>query len=108
MSHNSIIYNDLGNSEVGVWANINPELDPGRWANLCRRIGSMSKGEFTLIVALLQCHTSLKNALGGHIRGKLGIEGQGRRGRLNRQEMPIVSLGPSGIGGEYQREVGDR
>jgi len=36
MSHNSIIYNDLGNYEVGVWTNLNPEIDPGRWAQRIR------------------------------------------------------------------------
>ena len=99
MSLNSRIFNDLGVGEFSVWANVNPELDPGRWAQLCRSIGSMSKGEFSAIVALLQCHTSLKNALKGHMRGKMGIEWQGS-GSVNRQGMPIVSLGPSGIGGE--------
>ncbi len=69
MSHNSIIYNDLGNSEFSVWANLHPELDPGKWAGLCRAIGKLSNGEFSAILALLQCHTSLKNALKRHITG---------------------------------------
>ena len=61
MSHNSIIYNDLGNSEVGVWANINPELDPGRWAQLCRSIGSLSyRREFTQVVALVMPNNALE------------------------------------------------
>ncbi len=108
MSHNSIIYNDLGNSEVGVWANLNPEIDPGRWAKLCRSIGSMSHREFTLIIALVNAHTYLTNALGGHIQGKMGIEGSKSRREIEWQDGPMVRMGPRGIGGEYQREVGDR
>ncbi len=104
MSLNSRIFNDLGVGEFSVWANLNPELDPGIWAQLCRSIGSLSQGEFSAIVS----HLSLRNSLKGHMRGKMGIEWSSSRGQVNRQEMPIVILGPSGIGGEYQREVGDR
>jgi len=106
MSLNSRIFNDLGVGEFSVWANINPELDPGRWAQLCRRIGSMSQRDFTLILALVNAHKCLRYAQRGHIQSKLGIEGSRANGSVNRQGMPILSVGPSGIGGEYQRERG--
>ena len=70
----------------------------------------MSQGEFTAIVALVNAHTSLRNAVKGHIQGNRGIgEGQGRDSRgIEWVDVPILSVGPSGINGEFQREVGGR
>lgn len=107
MYSKSLNYNELSKNEYSVWANLNSEIDPAQWAKLCRQIGNLSPTEFTTVVALVNAHKSLKNALAGHIKGILGIGEDGQVGSRRssqevRQGMPILSVGPSGLGGEYQ------
>ena len=72
------INNELSNFEYYVWTRLNPEIDPGKWALLCRKIGKMSSEEFNYLIALLNARNSLKNALKRHIKGILGIYGHSR------------------------------
>lgn len=100
-----IIYNELGKNEYSVWSKVNKGIDPSQWASVCRKIGNLSPREFEMVVALVDAHKSLKNALKGHIEGIMGIEGQEESSQGSRHELPILSVGPSGINGEFQREV---
>ena len=63
---------------------------PAHWVSLCRFIGSRSKVEFDSIVKM--------------VKGRMesGAVSAVKKGHL----MPLVSIGPSGIGGEWQWEVG--
>lgn len=105
MYSKSNIDNELGKNEFYVWSNVNNGIDPSQWALLCRQIGKLSPREFTTVVALVNAHHSLKIALKGHIEGLLGIDRQEESSQGSRQELPILSVGPSGINGEFQREV---
>ena len=104
MYSNSHIDNDLYKNEFYVWSKVNNGIDPSQWASLCRAIGKLSPREFEKVIALVDAHKSLKNALKGHIKGIMGIEGQ-ESSQGSRQELPLLSVGPSGVGGEFQREV---
>ena len=96
-------YNELGNSEFAVWCRLDPGISPDKWAFLCRHIGQLSSNEFNQISSLLNPHhRSLKMALKRHVRGLFGL------GNTKSQDgVPLVSVGCSGIGGEYQREIGE-
>ena len=104
----SRIFNELSSSEISVWTKLNPGISPSQWAELCRFIGNLSPKEFTAVVALINAHKCLKNAVKRHVEGIVGIgEGQGNSSTSqgNGQKTPIVSIGPSGVGGEFQREI---
>ena len=95
-------------TQISVWSNLTPGISPSSWALLCRQIGNLSPQEFSTIQSLLTAHTSLKNALKGQIRGILGIDGMGNNfpnSHLENSNSPVVSVGPNGINGEYQREI---
>ena len=90
-------YNELGNSEVSVWTKLSPGIPHETWASLCRSIGNLSPSEFRTVVTFLNAHKCLKNALKRQVGGILG-QNKGK-------DLPLVSAGPSGIGGEYQVEL---
>jgi len=90
------VINDLGNKEFAVWSKLSAGISPSQWACLCRQVGSLSLGEFSTIVSLVNAHKRFKNSLKRQVEGMLGYPNPG--------DLPLVSAGPSGIGGEYQKE----
>lgn len=73
-------------AETGIWCKLNDGIDPAEWASLCRFIGNLSPRKFEVVrKKIMPMHGGL---------GSREIVG-----------IPLVSLGPSGISGEYQREV---
>ena len=81
-----LLFSEPSIAETGVWCKLNDGIDPAEWASLCRFLGKLSPREFGIVrKKIMPSHGSL----GG--RKIVGI--------------PLVSLGPSGIGGEYQREM---
>jgi len=69
----SRIFNELSSSEISVWTKLNPGISPSQWAELCRFIGNLSPKEFTAVVALINAHKCLKNAVKRHVEGIVGI-----------------------------------
>ena len=65
----------LNDHEYNVWSKLNPEIDPAKWAYLCRKIGKMSSDEFNCIIALFDARNAVKNALKEHVKGLLGMWG---------------------------------
>ena len=57
------IINDLGAEEVAVWSKLSPGISPSEWAGLCRQIGNLTPGAFSTLVAIVNAHQSLKNAV---------------------------------------------
>ena len=101
MSSQGRIFNELGAGEIAVWCRLNPGIDPSQWALLCRLLGSLSPSQFDDIYSRTRSRRHrLKSAVKRHVVGILGFEGEVTG------EIPLVSAGPSGIGGEYQREIG--
>ena len=72
-------------SEMAVWCELNEEIDPAEWAGLCRKIGKLSIEEFDRISTLIMPQIEHLSEV--------------------RKDIPLVSIGYSGIGGEYQREI---
>ena len=76
-------------AETGVWCSLSDGIDPAKWARLCRFIGTKRPSEFDTIVKM--------------------VKGMGHSSSVPAEtakdvRMPLVSIGPSGIGGEYQWE----
>ena len=100
-------FNELVAGDFSVWSNLRPGIDPGQWANLCRKLASLSPGEFSTIDALVGAHRSLKKSLKMRMESMLGAaeEQSGGGGQVRGREIPLVSIGPGEIGGEYQKEL---
>jgi hypothetical protein len=82
-------------SETGVWVELNPGIEPEEWASLCRYIGNMGQKEFKKCKkTILPSPDSLKSRL----KRLFTFNGSNLVG------IPILSVGPSGINGEFQRE----
>jgi hypothetical protein len=91
-------FNEMGNSEYAVWCKVTPGIDPAQWALLCRLLGRLTPREFTKIYR----KTRLRRM------GKLLLQLQEMDLRENSSpadKLPVVSIGPSGRGGPYQREI---
>ena len=76
----ALLFSEPSIAETGVWCSLNEGVDPSEWARLCRYIGNLGVMEFREIVGLVK----------GRTDAPVG--------------MPLVSIGPSGVGGEYQWE----
>ena len=89
------LFSEPSYSETGVWCILNEEIDPAEWAGLCRYIGSLGSNEFKKIKkTIIPSPDSLKSRL----KRMFSLRGSDLRG------IPIFSLGPSGLGGEFQRD----
>ena len=84
-----LLFSEPSIAETGVWCSLSEGIDPAQWASLCRFIGSRSPREFDIIVKMVK---------GGKDSGLVSAE------KAKDVRIPLVSIGPSGIGGEYQRE----
>jgi len=95
MVSQGLLFSEPSIAETCVWCELSEGIDPAAWANLCRYIGTLNPEEFA------------------RLRGKIlpkpvSVKSKPKRvcHRLdNFVKIPLVSIGPSGIGGEYQREV---
>jgi hypothetical protein len=85
-----LLFSEPSIAETGVWCSLADRVDPSEWAKLCRYIGNLGVREFKHVSAMLQPESRQK------------IMGKGRENTP--VGMPLVSIGPSGVGGEYQWE----
>jgi hypothetical protein len=84
-----LLFSEASIAETGVWCKLSDGIDPAQWASLCRFIGSKSPREFDAIVRM--------------VRGRENSNSVSSE-KAKDVRMPLVSIGPSGIGGEYQWE----
>ena len=92
---------DLGEHQCAVWCKLNPEIDPARWAYLCRCLGHLTPKEFHQISYHIR-YKRLTSLITKQILNLLGIM------EKQSNKIPIISIGPSGIGGQYQQEMTDQ
>ena len=88
MESQGILFAEPSIADTGVWCSLSEGIDPSQWAGLCRIIGSRSPREFDIIVKMVK----------GKNSSSISTE------RAKDVRMPLVSIGASGIGGEYQWE----
>ncbi len=95
MASQGLLFSEPSIAETCVWCDLSESIDPAEWASLCRYIGTLSLMEFEWVrKKFLPQHISMKNKLKGICHRS-----------DNLLKIPLVSIGPSGIGGEYQREA---
>jgi hypothetical protein len=90
MVSQGLLFSEPSVAETGVWCALAEGIDPAQWAGICRFIGSRRPQEFQHIRNLLMPKIHSPNE--HHSRAALS------------SPMPLVSIGPSGIGGQYQTE----
>ncbi len=83
-----LLFSEPSIAETGVWCSLSDGIDPAQWASICRFIGSRCPREFDAIVKMVRG------------RRESGAVSAGKKGHL----LLLVSVGPSGIGGEWQWE----
>ncbi len=95
MVSQGLLFSESSIAETCVWCKLSEGIDPTQWANLCRYVGTLSLEEFECVKKkILSKPREVKN------------KSQTIRHRSdNFEKIPLVSIGPSGIGGEYQRET---
>ena len=91
MLSQGLLFSEPSIAETGVWCNLSEGIDPAQWSRVCRYIGTLSKNDFELVKAKL-----LNGLEGRHYAG-------GFRNEV-KISAPLISIGPSGIGGQYQNE----
>ena len=89
-----LLFSEPSIAETGVWCELSEEIDPAQWAGICRKIGKLSLLKFNLLKQVLRSAES-----------SLTIP-KVDSSRKTYVEPPLLSIGPSGIGGELQWEVG--
>ncbi len=95
MVSQGLLFSEPSIAETCVWCELSEDIDPATWANMCRYIGTLSLKEF-------ECVRSKVQPKPGSVKSKL----KGICHRFdNFVKIPLVSIGPSGIDGEYQREA---
>ena len=95
MASQGLLFSEPSIAETCVWCELAEGIYPEEWASLCRYIGTLSLKEFERVrKSILPKPGSVKSKLKGigHRSGNL-------------VKIPLVSIGPSGIGGEYQSEA---
>ena len=95
MASQGLLFSEPSIAETGVWCNLSEGIDPAEWAMLCRYIGTLNPEEFEKVQ--------------NEIMPDPDVAKSNRNRPYHRTDalidIPLVSLGPSGIGGEFQRET---
>ena len=90
MASQGLLFAEPSVAETGVWCTLSEGIDPADWAAVCRYIGSLSPEKFHRIRCAILRKTSYEN------------EEFPRTSDFT--DIPLISVGPSGLGGKYQRE----
>ncbi len=90
MASQGLLFSEPSIAETCVWCELSEGINPAEWANLCRHIGTLSKKDFELLrKQILPEPDSMRNK---------------PKNSSVLANIPLVSIGPSGIGGQYQME----
>jgi len=95
MASQALLFSEPSIAETCVWCELSEGIDPAEWAALCRYLGTLGPEEFE------------------RVRMKIMPEPDRTGTRIKRLScgtdklvrIPLVSIGPSGIGGAYQTET---
>jgi hypothetical protein len=94
MASQGLLFSEPSIAETCVWCELSESIDPAEWAMLCRHIGKLSPEEFEQVQTEIMPDPDLVESNQKRLFHRTG----------SLIDIPLVSLGPSGIGGEYQRE----
>lgn len=99
MTLQACLFSESSVKEAGLWCELAEGIDPVHWARVCRTLGSQCPEVFNAIVCLLKA--SLSNDTSNTATTTVSRVGTDS---APASDQPLISLGPSGIGGPYQRE----
>ena len=94
MVSQELLFSEPSIAESCVWCELSEGINPAEWANLCRYIGTLTIKEFECVKKRIMSKSDKVKSKSQ----KFCHESE------NFVKIPLVSIGPSGIGGEYQRE----
>lgn len=98
MTLQACLFSESSVMETGLWCELAEGLDPLDWANLCRFLGQQRPQTFAAIARKLLTGAPL--ACSGPVAQGLDPA----QPSVRPTQPPLISLGPSGIGGRYQNE----
>jgi hypothetical protein len=90
MVSQGLLFSEPSVAETGVWCTLTDGIDPAQWAQICRYIGTRKHEEFERIREAVMQESKLRRKPNPHSQYF--------------SEAPLVSIGPSGIGGQFQAE----
>ena len=95
MASQALLFSEPSIAETCVWCELSEGIDPAEWAALCRYLGTLGPEEFHRVRMRIMPEPD-----------KIGTRRNRLFCRTNKLvRIPLASIGPSGIGGEYQRET---
>lgn len=97
MVHQDVLFSQACITETGLWCELSPGIDPVDWARVCRFLGHLHPDRFQAVRSLLRHITADETTPPGS---------ESQRHPQAAPSRPLVSLGPSGLGGPYQWEWG--
>ena len=90
MVSQGLLFSEPSVAETGVWCSLTEGIDPAKWARVCRYIGTRTREEFERVTDQImsdnRCQRKQYHPAGLSLR------------------TPLLSIGPSGIGGQFQQE----
>ena len=95
MVSQGLLFSEPSIAETCVWCELSEGIDPAQWAHLCRYIGTLTLQEFECVKKKILSKSNEVKSQPQSIHHSSG----------NSAKIPLVSIGPSGVGGEYQREI---
>ncbi len=98
MSNNPTI-NELDRAPHAVWCKLNSQIDPTQWANLCRMLGQMPADSFEQIYTQTLSRKKIKSFVQKLVHAITSYDA------TEDPQVPVTSIGPSGIGGDFQNEL---
>ena len=90
-----LLFSEPSIAETGVWCSLNDGIDPAEWARLCRYIGNLGVREFEVVKRKV---VGSPDSIRSRVKRLFDSSNRDLEG------IPLVSIGPSGIGGELQWE----
>ena len=97
------LFSEPAFSETAVWAELSAEIDPSQWASLCRRIGTMTGQQFAGIKGVIDSYLEHRMAQDEPSEVCMKLD----KAQFEPDKAPLVSIGPSGLRGDYQREIAE-
>ncbi len=95
MVRQDVLFSQACIAETGLWCELAPGIDPVDWARICRFLGHLRPDRFQTVCAWLR--RIAENEISPP-------QPEARVSAHTAPSKPLVSLGPSGLGGPYQRE----
>ena len=90
MVSQGLLFSEPSVAETGIWCALADGIDPAQWARLCRFIGTRNRRDFEHIFDTVMPAPQIGKKTYSESRTAAPI--------------PLVSIGPSGLGGQFQNE----